>query len=362
MMVSRVFVWPIRLTFFWVFAFSIVTLHAQHVDYRVTFDATWSRETHPLRFPPSPHFSNLVGGTHNSSVKFWEVGQTASRGIEAMAEVGATGGLLQEIQTAIQAGNAEFSFSGPILNPSPGQVSMEFQASKEFPLITLVTMIAPSPDWFVGTESLSLLDETGNWIRNHTFELIPYDSGTDAGDDYTSPNHNILPEPIRLLDSFPPLEENLVLGTYTFELISVDPFDEIEALSAAIRTGSDPPDLDINGDGSVNADDRIHWVKENQNTYFGDANLDGEFNSSDFVRVFEKGEYEDDIPLNSRWEEGDWNGDADFTSTDFIVAFQDGGYERGPLEGSASVPEPSGIPLVASGLMLLVASARRNFA
>ena len=35
--------------------------------YRVTFQATWSAETHPTNFPANPHFSGLVGATHNEN-------------------------------------------------------------------------------------------------------------------------------------------------------------------------------------------------------------------------------------------------------------------------------------------------------
>ena len=62
---------------------------------------------------------------------------------------------------------------------------------------------------------------------------------------------------------------------------------------------------------------------------YGDANLDGRFDSSDFVHVFQKGEYEDGITGNSSWSEGDWNGDSEFDSADFVVAFQAGLYETG---------------------------------
>lgn len=44
----------------------------------------------------------------------------------------------------------------------------------------------------------------------------------------------------------------------------------------------------------------------------GDTNLDGHFNSADLVRVFQAGEYEDQVFANSSWEEGDWNGDGEF--------------------------------------------------
>ncbi|MFC1757736.1 hypothetical protein ACFL2H_03080 [Planctomycetota bacterium] len=60
---------------------------------------------------------------------------------------------------------------------------------------------------------------------------------------------------------------------------------------------------------------------------FGDANLDGVFDSSDFIVVFQAREYEDDIAGNSTWTEGDWDGDGDFTSSDLIKAFVEGNYE-----------------------------------
>lgn len=58
----------------------------------------------------------------------------------------------------------------------------------------------------------------------------------------------------------------------------------------------------------------------------GDANLNGIFNSEDFVIVFQAGEYEDGIAGNSGWAEGDWNCDGDFSSSDMVLAFVNGGY------------------------------------
>ncbi len=54
--------------------------------------------------------------------------------------------------------------------------------------------------------------------------------------------------------------------------------------------------------------------------------LDGILNSSDFVTVFIAGEYEDDVPGYTTFEEGDWNGDGDFDSSDFVAAFRAGTY------------------------------------
>ena len=63
-------------------------------------------------------------------------------------------------------------------------------------------------------------------------------------------------------------------------------------------------------------------------TDFGDANLDGVFNSSDLVSIFQAGEYEDESTNNSNWNEGDWNGDGEFDSSDLILAFQAGKFMR----------------------------------
>src|SRR5690606_20870107 len=74
--------------------------------YRMTFTAVWSPETHPLDFPPNPHFSGLIGGSHDARADFWELGGLASPGIEAMAETGSKTLLEAEINDAIAAGTA----------------------------------------------------------------------------------------------------------------------------------------------------------------------------------------------------------------------------------------------------------------
>jgi hypothetical protein len=125
--------------------------------------------------------------------------------------------------------------------------------------------------------------------------------------------------------------------------------NDIDLLSAGIRDGIENKRFDLNGNNIIDDADRTSWVKDLKKTYFGDSNLDGEFNSNDFVVVFQTGEYEDDTAGNSTWATGDWNGDGDFTSRDFVAAFQDGGYEKGPLAAQA-VPEPPapwGVPCLA---------------
>ncbi len=50
--------------------------------------------------------------------------------------------------------------------------------------------------------------------------------------------------------------------------------------------------FDVNQDGIVDELDLSDWVTTIKHTWFGDANLDGEFNSGDLVQVLAAGKYE----------------------------------------------------------------------
>ena len=108
-------------------------------------------------------------------------------------------------------------------------------------------------------------------------------------------------------------------------------FDNNGLLDAAdndllsVALGSNDSSYGLNSDGQITGDDRVVWVEDLKGTYHGDANLDGEFSSCDFVQVFERAEYEDSIFCNSGWADDDWNGDGEFDSSDFVLAFQSGG-------------------------------------
>jgi hypothetical protein len=161
--------------------------------YRATFTATWSADTHPVNFPVNPHFSPLVGAIHSEQAIFWELGQIASPGIEQMAESGGTSLLLDEIQDVIDEGRALLSVSGGGIGTSPGSVDVEFTVSRDYPLVTLVSMLAPSPDWFIGVDSLSMLDGQGSFLPELSVDLKLYDSGTDSGSRFDADNMDTQP-------------------------------------------------------------------------------------------------------------------------------------------------------------------------
>ncbi len=129
-------------------------------------------------------------------------------------------------------------------------------------------------------------------------------------------------------------------------------------------SGSDAM-FDLDGDGMSTTEDHRIWVKDLKHTWYGDADLNGEFDSNDFVQVFQAGKYEQgwvdqwgEIHNGAGWAEGDWNADGIFDSDDFITAFDDGGYEQGPRTDVAAVPEPSGTLLWVIGLLLWLIARR----
>ena len=101
---------------------------------------------------------------------------------------------------------------------------------------------------------------------------------------------------------------------------------DIDQLCLAVNLGGGEAVFDLDRNGVVQQEDVRFLVQNILGTSVGDANLDGVFNSSDFVQVFISGQYEDGIPRNSGWATGDWNCDGEFSSTDFVVAFRDGDY------------------------------------
>jgi len=191
------------------------------IEYQVTFNATWSQETHPDDFPDDPHFSGLIGASHNQNVTFWEIGGLASPGIKNMAETGSKDPLTKEINLARLKRTALDLISGGGIQTSPDSITVTVEVSENYPLVTLVTMIAPSPDWFVGVTGLNLF-ENGTFVDEITVVLYPYDAGTDSGITYTSSDEPTEPPvPIYQLDEYPFIyeEETVPLGSFVFTKI-----------------------------------------------------------------------------------------------------------------------------------------------
>ena len=191
------------------------------VEYRFVFETSWSEGTHNSAYPNGAHLSPLVGLLHNNELIIWEEGGISSDGMELMAETGSRSILNKEINNYINSNKANKLLQGNNVFHSPGKDEIRFIANEEFNQITIVSMIAPSPDWFVGIHNFELYNSTNGWIENTTINLFPYDAGTDDGIDFNSRNKDTNPRgKITKLVEYPFNNVNKVpIGTFYIELI-----------------------------------------------------------------------------------------------------------------------------------------------
>ena len=185
--------------------------------YKVVFDANWTAQTHPTNYPSNAHFSWMVGVTHNEQNLLFAKGLLASAGIESMAETGATDILAGEIDLKILNNKALEYQIGNVINGN-GLDELTINASLEYPLYSWVSMIAPSPDWFVTNQNINLIVNDA-WVERIELDVFLFDAGTDSGTDFTSPNNDTNPrQPIFIISS-PPLGNGLMVSPSVGKII-----------------------------------------------------------------------------------------------------------------------------------------------
>ncbi len=99
---------------------------------------------------------------------------------------------------------------------------------------------------------------------------------------------------------------------------------DLVLLQEAGRWPMAPFAFDLNSDGKVTVADVSVLVQSGLNSRFGDTNLDGRFDSSDLVQIFNSGSF----GRRAAWISGDFTGDGFFDSDDLVLAFQHGTYSN----------------------------------
>ena len=174
-------------------------------EYTVTFSFDWNKNDFPTDYPSNPHFSPLVGWVHKKGNSFFNTGKTATDGIKNMAEFGSTTTLVGELQALIDENKGLKTYLGSGLSGGVGTISLDVTVSSEFPAVSLATMLAPSPDWYIGCANVDLTDTNGEFVATKTISGGVYDAGTDNGATFTAANSVSSPrENIKIITQ-PPL-------------------------------------------------------------------------------------------------------------------------------------------------------------
>ncbi|XP_070318512.1 spondin-2 [Odocoileus virginianus] len=165
--------------------------------YSITFTGKWSQASFPKQYPlfrPPAQWSSLLGAAHSSDYSLWRKDQYVSNGLREFAERGEAWALMREMEAAGERLQSVHGvFSAPAVPSGTGQTSGELEAHSRHSLVSFVVRIVPSPDWFVGVDSLDLCDG-GRWREQVAVDLYPYDAGTDSGFTFSSPNFATVPQ------------------------------------------------------------------------------------------------------------------------------------------------------------------------
>lgn len=179
--------------------------------YQMTFHGLWSRQTHPKEYPTHKrllHWSNIVGASHSKAYNIWQYGGYASKGIKEVCEFGYPRTLEQEmrqhsrdIRTVVKTPGIWWSEPHGLRQSRWARFSVD----RRNHLLTMITMLGPSPDWCVGVSALNLCLPNCTWAGDMEIDLYPWDAGTDDGVTYMSRNMKSDPQQKihRITNSFP---------------------------------------------------------------------------------------------------------------------------------------------------------------
>ena len=168
-----------------------ITSKEPFISYDIVLDAVWDEKNH-TNIPDGAHFSPFVAWTHKEGVKVFEVGDQASEGIRLMAETGGTEILKQELDELREKGMIGEYVIGELIF-SPDTVRREIAVDQDFRYLSFVSMIAPSPDWFVAVKDINLF-RNREWQQEENIPLVVYDAGTDSGETFTAANKKTEPQ------------------------------------------------------------------------------------------------------------------------------------------------------------------------
>lgn len=164
--------------------------------YTIEITGKWTKPDFTV--PSGVHFTNFAGMVHKNNTSLWQENMLASTGIENVAETGNTSVLLLEIDSIIREKKA----LSLIYFTPPGSVSAKTASvycNSEFSFISFISMIAPSPDWFIGVNSFNLY-KNEQWVNDTLIPLYVHDAGTEEGDIFGYNNPSTSPkQPIKLL-------------------------------------------------------------------------------------------------------------------------------------------------------------------
>lgn len=139
--------------------------------------ATW--DVSVFNLTNGNHFTPLLLTAHDHDTHLFEVGSAASLPIEHMAECGHLDPLLATTEVGAEDADTIANPAGGFLAPG-ASVTTSLTTTETH--LSLVAMVLPTNDAFVGLDSLHVPTDAGTY----TYYLNAYDAGTEGNDEVLS--------------------------------------------------------------------------------------------------------------------------------------------------------------------------------
>lgn len=118
------------------------------------------------------------------ALRFWANGEIASEGLKEVAEFSSTRTLESELKNKSDSIRTIIKARGLSYPNITGKTFAVFRVDSENHLVSFVSTLSPSPDWFVGVTALELCQADCTWLESKVVDLYPWDAGTDKGMSY----------------------------------------------------------------------------------------------------------------------------------------------------------------------------------
>ncbi|XP_063979806.1 uncharacterized protein LOC135163864 isoform X2 [Diachasmimorpha longicaudata] len=171
------------------------------VLYKITLNTYWTRIKFPKYYPNDrAQFGKIFGQTHDKTYSLYRLGTRLNSGLVHYIETGEIHGITSEGSNR----NVLDSFIGSSIFRGHGTSTTQAFFDNNHTLVSIISRLNPSPDWFIGLDSFQLCID-GDWIDTVTVELDPLDAGTHEGILFTTINQRNWPQNVayRITSRFP---------------------------------------------------------------------------------------------------------------------------------------------------------------
>ncbi|XP_065188674.1 uncharacterized protein LOC135819401 [Sycon ciliatum] len=187
--------------------------------YNVTYNLDWNT---PRPNGAEPGWLKTFLLSHSACSVLWRTAYSVANGIRTWLRLGQEKNLKEDLSNLQYVSRSEF---GPF-NTGTAATSIIIQVDRNHPVVSSITPMNPSPDWFVGLDSANLC-RGDSWVESATFLLHPWDAGVNNARTFTrkgnygfSPVAPISEDSTLLTSSL--LGFNGTFGSVTFTLVRIE--------------------------------------------------------------------------------------------------------------------------------------------